>query len=77
MGWNNGTPIFDKVCDVIFELDIAVDDKYKLIYTLADALMDGDWDTPEESDHWMKPIVRNAMKELMPDADWDWIEDNE
>lgn len=75
MGWTNGTPMFDKVCAVIFELNISTFDKYKIIHTLADALMDGDWDTPEESDYWQHPIIRQVMKELMPDADWEWIED--
>lgn len=74
MGWNNGTPIFDRVCAVIFDLDIPNDDKYRLVHTLADALMDEDWDTPEESDYWGKPIIRKVMKELMPDVDWEFYD---
>lgn len=75
MGWNNGTPIFDRVCEVVFEMDIPKNDKYKIIHALADALMDEDWDTPEESEYWSWPLVRKVMKKLMPDADWEWIED--
>lgn len=77
MGWSSGSEIFDPAVSQILKLDVPDKDKVKVILALAEALVDADWDTVQESDYWEDPLVRKAFKKIFPDWDWKEIEENE
>lgn len=72
MGWCSGTGVFDPVCKAILELDLDKKQKTKLITVLAKALEEMDWDCQSESDFWEHPLVREVMKKLHKDWDWEY-----
>lgn len=65
MGWNNGTIVFDDVCEVI--LDNEIIDKKELIKKLIESLENMDWDCHDESSYFKHPIVVDAIKEIHPE----------
>lgn len=70
MGWNNGTIVFDAICEVI--LDDDYNDKKEAIKKIIQVLDDMDWDCHNESDYWKHPIVVESMKEIHPE----WFDDD-
>lgn len=72
MGWCSGTPIFDRVAEKILLTELSDDQKEELIFTLADAMADQDWDCEGDSKYWDHPLVRKAFKRV-----WPYIEEDE
>lgn len=70
MGWADGTLIFDAACKSVLAMEISDDDKFSLLLAIADALVDQDWDVPEESDYLERPIVMRVMLTLDPDFEF-------
>lgn len=71
MGWSGGTEIFDRTVKAVLMSSSGDKGKYKIIYELADSLMDEDWDTVDESEYVDDRLVRAVLKELK------WLDDEE
>lgn len=71
MGWCSGTEVFDNVAKFVLKSNLPDRDKEDCLTALAEALEEQDWDCQNDSEFWEHPIVRNIMKELHPDWDWD------
>jgi hypothetical protein len=75
MGWCSATPIFDKVAHFVLKTDAPDDEKYEVLYVLADALENEDWDCQSDSDFFEHAIVQRIFKELHPD--WEWEDEDD
>jgi hypothetical protein len=73
MGWCSGTPIFDKMAAFVLDSDLPEARKIDVLYTLADAMENEDWDCQSDSHYYGHPLVQNVMRTLHPD----WFEEEE
>lgn len=67
MGWCSGTNIFDRMAQYILlkdDLKLSDDQKYEMIYAIAEALEDQGWDCQFDSDYIDEPIVRRVFEAL-------------
>lgn len=71
MGRCSATEVFDPVTGFILAYDLPDAVKLDLIKKLVDTLENYDWDCQSDSDYYEHPLVRQAMRELHPDDDWD------
>jgi len=66
MGWCSGTEIFDKVAEFVLGSEQPEQAKYDVLYHLAGALENEDWDCQEDSRYYNDLIVQRVMRELHP-----------
>ncbi len=64
MGWSGGTEYFDPYVDLVLSFVPNKDTQENLIYEWYKRLSDGDWDTPDESDHW--ELLESILKKREP-----------
>lgn len=73
MGFCSGTQIFDDVADEILDKRWLMEENQRaVIKALVKALYAHDWDCESDSKYYDHPIVQSVLRELNPDADWDW-----
>lgn len=75
MGWCSATTIFDEVTAKVLESDASEKTKFDIIFELASALSDHDWDCESDSSYWDHPIVHAVMQSLHPHWEWDSSEE--
>lgn len=71
MGWCSATDIFDRVAQFVLKTNHTDDEKYEILYALAEELERHDWDCQGDSDYFDEPIVRRVFKAL----GHDWIDE--
>jgi hypothetical protein len=70
MGFCSGTDIFDPVVETVLDTTLSDEDKFIVIYALADSLENHDWDCQQDSYFYDHPVVQRVMQALHPD----WFE---
>lgn len=67
MGWCNATFIFDDVAEFVIFCEEDDEKKFVLLYKLAKALEEQDWDCQSDSNYYDHPIIEKVFQTLHPE----------